>query len=143
MKHCGTIRKFHVSDNRYERVCLSQRNGFETRHRRHKTDWKAFKADPNSINLPQPDWLYGFDAEGYTIDRWDEVVKHMTEGVPFKSTNVPEGHVHQEWSVAGVMEQEKHMAKPLDVKTWGNTKSKRDEVAIHIETLTISDEQEA
>jgi len=99
--------------DRYERVCLAQRNGFETRHRWHKTDWDAFKQDPHSIDLPQPNWLYGHDPEQYTINRWEDVLAHLIDGKPFVSTNTPEGHVHEEWSVEAVLEEEKGTAKPL------------------------------
>ncbi|KIW56658.1 hypothetical protein PV05_05298 [Exophiala xenobiotica] len=97
---------------RYERVCLAQRNGFETRHRWHKTNWKEFDKDPSTINLPQPNWLYAHDAEAYTYERWHDVVEHLTNGKPFKSTNTYPGHVHEDWTVAGVMEAEKEMAPP-------------------------------
>jgi hypothetical protein len=88
--------------------------------------------------------LYHHDAEKYAIERWDEVVKHLKDGTEFKSTNTPKGHVHSEWSIAEVMESEKHTARPLDVKTWGNEKSKQSNgIAIHIERLTLSDPEEA
>lgn len=94
-------------------MCLSQRNGFETRHRWHKTDWKEFKKDPNTINLPQPDWLYGHDAEKYAYERWDDVVRHVNYGQPLHSTNTYPGYIHEDWTVKGVMEMEKQTAKPL------------------------------
>jgi len=97
---------------------LAQRNGFETRHRWHKTDWKAFAEDPSSINLPQPDWLYDHDAESYTVSRWTDVVAHITEGTPFTSTNIPKGYIHEDWSVASVMEQEMQTASPLSKSTF-------------------------
>jgi hypothetical protein len=93
-------------------VCLAQRNGFETRHRWHKTNWKEFEKDPNTINLPQPDWLYAHDAEAYTYERWNDVVRHLRDGTEFKSTNTYKGHVHEDWTVAGVMEAEKEIAAP-------------------------------
>jgi len=97
---------------RYERVCLAQRNGFETRHRWHKTNWKAFDQDKSSINLPQPDWLYRHDAESYTYERWEDVTEHLLTGKPFVSTNTYDGHVHEDWTVQGVMEMEKGVAPP-------------------------------
>jgi hypothetical protein len=123
---------------------LSQRNGFETRHRWHKTDWKAFAEDPDSINLPQPDWLYGHDAEKYTLERWNDVVAHLTKGTEFVSTNTPEGHIHKDWSIAEVMEAEKHTASPADAKIWRNgTASAKAEkgysLAIHVESLSLAD----
>ena len=116
MKICGTYfsaYKYHTANLiRYERVSLAQRNGFETRHRWHKTNSKEFGKNPNTINLPQPDWLYAHDAEAYSYARWDNVVAHLKEGKPFKSTNTYEGHLHEDWTVAGVMEAEKEIAPP-------------------------------
>ncbi|KAK5219364.1 hypothetical protein LTR99_010405 [Exophiala xenobiotica] len=97
---------------RYERVCLAQRNGFETRHRWHKTNWKAFGEDKSTINLPQPDWLYRHDAESYTYDRWEDVTEHLLTRKPFISTNTYDGHIHEDWTVKGVMEMEKGIAPP-------------------------------
>ena len=98
---------------RYERVTLAQKNGFETRHRWHKTDWKAFARDPDSINLPQPDWLYAHDAEKYTKERWAEVKAHLRgeTDTPFVNTNTYPGYVHEDWTVQSVMEMEKETAK--------------------------------
>lgn len=93
---------------RYERVTLTQRNGFETRHRWHKTDWKAFARDPESINLPQPDWLYSHDAEQYAQSRWKDVTAYLEGRAPhFISTNTYPGYIHEDWTIAGVMEAEK------------------------------------
>jgi hypothetical protein len=91
---------------------LAQRGGFETRHRWHKTDWDAFKDNSTSIKLPQPDWIYKHDAEKYTYDRWDDVVKSLTTGTPFASTNTPPGHVHRDWTISEAMELEKQTAAP-------------------------------
>lgn len=89
---------------------MTQRNGFETRHRWHQINWKEFREDPNTISMPQPEWLYGHDAEKYTRDRWDEIVDHLRNGTPFKSTNTYDGYVHEDWTAAGVMEMEKTTA---------------------------------
>jgi hypothetical protein len=40
-------------------------------------------------------------------------VAHLTNGEPFISTNTPEGHIHEEWSIEEVLEEEKRTAKPL------------------------------
>jgi len=77
--------------------------GWETRHRWHQTDWDFVKTNPEFLKMPQPRWLYGLDAEKYTYDRLDDVVKSIKEGVPFESTNIPEGHVHEDWTVEMMM----------------------------------------
>ncbi|KAK5458386.1 hypothetical protein LTS15_004466 [Exophiala xenobiotica] len=102
-----------LSDHlRYERVRLAQRHGFETRHRWHKTNLEDFDKDPSTINIPQLNWLYAHDAEVFTYERWNDVVEHLADGRPFTSTNTYPGHLHEDWTVAGVMEAKKEVAPP-------------------------------
>ena len=67
----------------------------------------------------------------------------MTKGKEFVSTNTPLGHVHKEWSIAEVMEAEKHTASPADAKIWRNgtaiSAEKGDSLAIHVESLSLAD----
>ncbi|KAH7351465.1 hypothetical protein BKA66DRAFT_575559 [Pyrenochaeta sp. MPI-SDFR-AT-0127] len=84
---------------RYERTSLTQRMGWETRHRWHQTDWEAVAANPEFLKLPQPEWLNGHDAEQYADTQFDKVVEHLSSGSSFKSSNIPEGHVHQDWTI--------------------------------------------
>ncbi|OQV00113.1 FAD binding domain-containing protein [Cladophialophora immunda] len=96
---------------RYERTSLTQRMGWETRHRWHQTDWEAVAANPEFLKMPQPMWLYTFDAEKYAYDRCDEAVESVRKGTPFVSTNTPEGHVHEDWTVEMMMSLEREQAK--------------------------------
>ncbi|KAH7110711.1 hypothetical protein EDB81DRAFT_831495 [Dactylonectria macrodidyma] len=96
---------------RYERTSLTQRMGWETRHRWHQTDWEEVAADPSFLKMPQPLWLYTFDAAGYARKRLSEAVESVKTGSNFKSTNVPEGHVHEDWTVEMMMALEKEQAK--------------------------------
>ncbi|KAH8753277.1 hypothetical protein F5883DRAFT_632839 [Diaporthe sp. PMI_573] len=77
---------------RFDRTTATQRIGWEIRHRWHQTDWEAVQKDPECIKLPQPDWLYGEDAEAYARENYDAVVEHLDKGLPFKNTNVPPGY---------------------------------------------------
>ncbi|RSL87767.1 hypothetical protein CEP52_015424 [Fusarium oligoseptatum] len=96
---------------RFERTSLTQRMGWETRHRWHQTDWEAVSADPSFLRMPQPMWLNNFDAEEYAEKRLSEVVESVKSGSPFKSSNLPEGHIHEDWTVEMMMELEKEQAK--------------------------------
>lgn len=91
--------------------------GWETRHRWHQTDWDKVKENPSAIKMPQPEWLYGGDAEKYVYDNIKAVIQHLKEGNPFVSTNVPEGHVHEEWTVETMMAKEKEQADEAIYKT--------------------------
>ena len=73
--------------------------GWETRHRWHKTDWEAVARNPEFLKMPQPTWLYGHDAEKYAYDRCSEAAESVTKGTKFDSSNTPEGHVHEDWTV--------------------------------------------
>ncbi|KAH8886613.1 FAD/NAD(P)-binding domain-containing protein [Thozetella sp. PMI_491] len=91
---------------RYERTSLTQRMGWETRHVWHQTDWDAVATNPDVLKLPQPAWLLGHDAGEYAKQRYDEVVNAIKNDAPFKSTNVPEGHVHDDWTIETMLAYE-------------------------------------
>ncbi|KAH7020063.1 hypothetical protein EDB80DRAFT_760004 [Ilyonectria destructans] len=91
---------------RYNRTSLTQRMGWETRHRWHQTDWEAVKKNPEFLRMPQPGWLYGHDAEKYAEEKYEEAASHILKGTPFVSTNLPEGYVHEEWTVEEMMAKE-------------------------------------
>ena len=48
---------------RYERVRKVQKTGETTRDMWHKTDWEKVKREPESIQIPREDWIFGFNAE--------------------------------------------------------------------------------
>ncbi|KAH8650770.1 hypothetical protein BGZ61DRAFT_375462 [Ilyonectria robusta] len=103
---------FRAYENlRYERTSLTQRLGWETRHRWHQTNWDVVKANPALVKMPQPEWLYGANAIKYTIDNMDAAIDNVEKGSPFISTNVPEGHEHEDWSVESMMELEKQQSQ--------------------------------
>lgn len=89
--------------DRYERTSLTQRMGWESRHRWHQTDFEAARKNPELIKMPQPAWLYGHDAEKYTYDRYLDAIKSIESGTPFVSTNIPEDHVHEDWTIETMM----------------------------------------
>ncbi|KAH7068617.1 hypothetical protein FB567DRAFT_585047 [Paraphoma chrysanthemicola] len=96
---------------RFERTSLTQRMGWETRHRWHQTDWEAVAQNPQYLKMPHPIWLYNFDAEKYAYDRLDDAVDSISKGTAFVSSNTPEGHVHEDWTVDMMMKLEKEQAK--------------------------------
>ncbi|KAG8665100.1 uncharacterized protein FPOAC1_013078 [Fusarium poae] len=88
---------------RYERTSLTQRLGWENRHRWQQTDWDEVKKNPEFLRFPMPGWLYDADARKYAYDNAEAVIAHIKTGAPFTNTNVPEGHVHQEWTMDEVV----------------------------------------
>ncbi|KAJ0420300.1 hypothetical protein BJY00DRAFT_313239 [Aspergillus carlsbadensis] len=91
---------------RYERTALTQRMGWETRHRWHQTDWAAISQHPEVLNLPQPAWLNGHDAAQYARDNYDAVMSHVIKGTDFVSTNLPDGYRHEEWTIEDMLSKE-------------------------------------
>ena len=84
--------------------------GWETRHRWHQTDWAALASNPDILKLPQPRWLNGSDAEQYAKDNFEPAVASLKTGTPFTSTNIPEGHVHEDWTIETMMAMEGQVA---------------------------------
>jgi hypothetical protein len=81
--------------------------GWELRQVWHQTDWDLVKAHPEVLNMQQPAWLFGGDSEKYARDNYDAVVSHVKKGTPFQSTNVPEGHVYEPWTIESMLERER------------------------------------
>ncbi len=67
--------------------------------------------------MPQPTWLYCHDAEQYARDRVAEAAKSVETGEPFLSTNTPEGHVHEDWTVEMMMALEDKQVEEHFYKT--------------------------
>lgn len=96
-----------MNSSRFERTSLTQRLGWETRHRWNYTDWDAVAKDSTYVKYAQPEWLQCHDARKYAIDKYEEVVSHLQHGTPFQSTNVPEGYVHEDWTLEDMTRLEK------------------------------------
>lgn len=96
---------------RFERCSLTQRMGWETRHRWHQTDWAALATNPEILKLPQPAWLNGSDAEKYAYENFEGVKANLENGAPFRSTNIPEDHVHSDWTIEDMMAQDGQSVK--------------------------------
>jgi len=62
-------------DIRYDRVCKVQKTGETNRDMWHKTDWEKVKKNPEIIQFPREDWIFGFDTEKYTEEHGDEAIK--------------------------------------------------------------------
>jgi salicylate hydroxylase len=66
---------------RFPRTRLSQRNGEDLRDRWHNALKKVeagAEIDPESIKMRNR-WLYAFDAEQDTVDRWEDMSSRVAE----------------------------------------------------------------
>lgn len=43
--------------------------------------------------------LINFLIDRYAIDRYKEGALHITEGLPFSNTNLPDGYKYEAWTV--------------------------------------------
>ncbi|KAI0427721.1 hypothetical protein F5Y09DRAFT_333165 [Xylaria sp. FL1042] len=64
---------------RYNRVRATQKTGESTRDMWHKTDWEKVKKNPEIIQFPRQDWIFDFDAEKTAEEKYDKVVKELSE----------------------------------------------------------------
>jgi hypothetical protein len=64
------------------------------------------------LNQPQPRWLYGHDAADYAEVSYDAVSSHLEKGTPFTPKNVPDGYVHEDWTIGQMMAKEGVKAEP-------------------------------
>lgn len=85
--------------------------GWELRQVWHQTDWELVKANPDVLKMPQPAWLFGEDSESYAEKNYDAVVSHLEMGTPFINTNIPEGYVHQPWTIDSMLKKERQEEK--------------------------------
>ncbi|KAF2469976.1 FAD/NAD(P)-binding domain-containing protein [Lindgomyces ingoldianus] len=72
----GALRAYQ--DIRYERVRKVQKTGETTRDMWHKTDWQKVKENPEIIQFPREDWIFGFDTEAHTEEVGDEVIRRVS-----------------------------------------------------------------
>ena len=72
---------------RYARVWRAQRLGESTRDMWHHA---SPGARGNSLELPRPEWLLGFDAEKDTYERFEEEARRIWK-VGYKLPSLPDG----------------------------------------------------
>lgn len=65
------------------------------------------KKNPSILKFPIPDWLYGADATRYAYENAKAAIQSVQTGVPFISTNVPDGYVHEDWTAEDVRARQK------------------------------------
>ncbi|KJZ71296.1 hypothetical protein HIM_09306 [Hirsutella minnesotensis 3608] len=60
-------------------------------------------------------WLIGHDPEAYAASKYDEALRHLQHGEPFKNTNTPPGMIYKPWTIETlVKDKEKGVATVLD-----------------------------
>lgn len=80
---------------------MLQRCGFLNREELHFADLEKIKQDPNaSIGFfKSGKWAWGHDPEKYAYDNYAQCLAHLRDGFPFINTNMPPGHVFEDWNL--------------------------------------------
>lgn len=68
-------------------------------------------ANPELLKMPQPKWLFGSDAERLVNENYEKVMAAVENGTDFRPDNLPDGYVHEDWTVESMMALEKEQAK--------------------------------
>ncbi|KIV90849.1 hypothetical protein PV10_05457 [Exophiala mesophila] len=79
---------------RYQRACKIQRMGIETRDAWHKTDWSAVGKNTAMLEMPRPDWIFGFDCQKYAYDEFDKALEAVEKGTEYVPHNIPPDDVN-------------------------------------------------
>lgn len=89
---------------RFERVSCCQKLGFVNLAKRNNRDAKTADSKKTEDLVPeQGRWLWGHDPETYVRENFCKALDHLQKGAPFQNTNIPPGHVYEEWAVDKLM----------------------------------------
>ncbi|KAH8162143.1 hypothetical protein CIB48_g6104 [Xylaria polymorpha] len=86
---------------RYQRVSVIQQFGIVSRHRLHHIDMSLLDEGKNpfehAFHLGR--WIWQHKPEDYAREQFTAALDHLQNGAPFENTNLPKGHVYQDWDV--------------------------------------------
>lgn len=94
---------------RYQRVNIIQRTGFVNRHNWHSVDPDTIKSNPAQLKKMGTlfgRWMWGHSSEKYASVQYHKALLHLKTGAPFENTNLPPGHVFEDWTMDGEVAKE-------------------------------------
>jgi hypothetical protein len=97
---------------RFERVACLQKAGIVNHELRNRSS-NADVSQTKPVGL-LGSWIWSHDPERYAIDNYDSVLAHLMVGAPFKSTNIPPGHVYKPWTIDELL-QAKDSGKEIEL----------------------------
>ncbi|RAQ46314.1 monooxygenase [Aspergillus flavus] len=103
---------------RYQRTALIQHCGFVNRRELHNTSMKEVTDGGNAF-LFYGKWLWQHNAENYAAANFEAARQSIELGSVFKNTNLPRGHVFEDWTMESELEKEKAGIFVQDLKTNG------------------------
>lgn len=87
---------------RYERVSVIQKSGIVNRSTLHHIDMGLLKEGKNpfedAFHLGR--WMWTHKPEDYAKEQFAACLSHLQTGTPFANSNLPVGHVYEDWNVA-------------------------------------------
>ncbi|KAI1841050.1 hypothetical protein JX266_012769 [Neoarthrinium moseri] len=102
---------------RMQRVTLLQRLGIVVCSLLHSEDLESIKRAPK--NMTQGKWLWSHRADAYATANYQKAKEHLEGKSTFENTNLPPGHVPEQWTLEGEVEREKQ-GRTVDLRANGD-----------------------
>ncbi|KAK5062912.1 hypothetical protein LTR84_004988 [Exophiala bonariae] len=101
----------------FERVSCAQKNGFKNREK-WEQNFEEAKKNPLATAQSIGRWLARHDPEQYVYDNWEACKNYITNGAPFKNSNLPPGYNYEPWTMDGLMKMQDNGQLPVDEGDW-------------------------
>ncbi|CAJ2504337.1 Uu.00g117310.m01.CDS01 [Anthostomella pinea] len=93
---------------RYQRVSVIQQVGIVARYSLHHIDMSLLNEGKNpfedAFHLGR--WIWQHKPEDYARQQFAAALDHLQTGAPFENTNLPEGHVYEDWHAKSELEKQ-------------------------------------
>ncbi|ORY66076.1 monooxygenase [Pseudomassariella vexata] len=103
---------------RYQRTSLIQHMGFVNRREIHRDTSEVVKGGSRPLHFGK--WIWTHNPERYAAEKFEAARAHIDKGAPFENTNLPAGHVFEDWTMEEELEKEKSGVFMQDLKTNGD-----------------------
>ncbi|TGJ78629.1 hypothetical protein E0Z10_g10137 [Xylaria hypoxylon] len=93
---------------RYQRVSVIQQFGITTRHSLHHIDMSLLDEGKNPFEdvFHLGRWIWQHNPEDYAREQFAAALDHLQTGAPFENTNLPKGHVFEDWDVESELKKQ-------------------------------------
>ncbi|KAI0202001.1 FAD/NAD(P)-binding domain-containing protein [Astrocystis sublimbata] len=93
---------------RYQRVSVIQRFGIVSRQKIHHIDMSLLDEGKNPFEgvWQLGRWMWQHKPEDYARENFAAALGHLQEGKPFENTNLPKGHIYEDWNVESELKEQ-------------------------------------
>ncbi|KAI8951146.1 hypothetical protein F4801DRAFT_300749 [Xylaria longipes] len=93
---------------RYQRVSVIQQYGIVARYSLHHIDMSVIDEGKNPFEeiLHFGRWIWQHNPEDYAREQFTAALDHLQTGAPFENTNLPKGHVYEDWNVESELKKQ-------------------------------------